>query len=327
MLLLLLRSPLRLFFAAHEAVLLFFLISGFVLTLSLARDNLPYQVFALRRITRIWLPYVVALALAAVGAVWFNGPVSGTSGWFAETWKDAPAVALIAQHLLLVGKFEVIRLNTAFWSLVYEMRISFLFPAVLLLSRRSALIVAMACIAATLVTWLTRSSAFGAEWLITLHFAGIFAVGGWMAFRVDDLMNRWQAITGGRSVAVTAGAVILVMYAGALRPVIGPFSDWPIVAGLAWLMISALAYQPAARWLQRPLPQYLGRISYSLYLTHGTILFAGVHYLAPTIGLARVMPFYLVSAFVVAHSFNRAVEEPAIALTRRIGRRALEPDS
>ena len=61
-------TPLRLLVSGPAAVLLFFVLSGFVLTLSLKSEKRPnYPAFAVSRFARIWLPFAVAiLASAAV---------------------------------------------------------------------------------------------------------------------------------------------------------------------------------------------------------------------------------------------------------------------
>src|SRR5260370_27650821 len=53
------RTPLRLLAAGHQAVSLFFLLSGFVLTLPYKKNGrLNYGPFLLKRICRIYLPYL-----------------------------------------------------------------------------------------------------------------------------------------------------------------------------------------------------------------------------------------------------------------------------
>ncbi|MGO9435837.1 MAG: acyltransferase family protein [Terracidiphilus sp.] len=58
-------SPLRALFAAHEAVVLFFVLSGFVLSIPLSGERPPsYRVFLLRRFCRIYLPFAAAILRA-----------------------------------------------------------------------------------------------------------------------------------------------------------------------------------------------------------------------------------------------------------------------
>lgn len=315
---LLLKSPLRIFFAAHEAVLLFFLLSGFVLALSLNGRQVPYPIFVAKRIARIWLPYLAALGLAVMGAAFLNGPVAGTSAWFAQTWATAPDIATIIGHIVLIDRFDVVALNTAFWSLTYEMRISLIFPLLLIFAAGGLRAVGAMAVAGVAIATFGRSSPYQADWLITFHYAAIFLLGAWMAIHAGKLIALSQSINGRARVAVTAFALMLVIYGGAPRGRLELVGDWAIVAGLAWFMIQGLAHVRSSDWLCSPLPQYLGRISYSLYLVHGTILFALVHILAPQIGLAAILPIYLAASFALADGFHRMIEAPAMRLSQRI---------
>jgi peptidoglycan/LPS O-acetylase OafA/YrhL len=59
------RTPLFAVFAGHEAVMLFFVLSGFVLSLQFLKGKpVDYGSFAIKRIFRIYVPYLIALGVA-----------------------------------------------------------------------------------------------------------------------------------------------------------------------------------------------------------------------------------------------------------------------
>src|SRR6476646_3687670 len=63
-------TPLHLFWAGGEAVSFFFLLSGFVPTLPVWRgEELDMLNFVVRRVWRVWVPFIVAVTLAAL-AFW-----------------------------------------------------------------------------------------------------------------------------------------------------------------------------------------------------------------------------------------------------------------
>ena len=76
------ETPLALLRAGHAAVVFFFVLSGYVLVLPFLKGPVSYPSFVVRRLCRIWIPYVTAM-IAAVGcAMWFHpSPVSGLSHW------------------------------------------------------------------------------------------------------------------------------------------------------------------------------------------------------------------------------------------------------
>jgi peptidoglycan/LPS O-acetylase OafA/YrhL len=122
------RGPLRLFTAGHEAVILFFILSGFVLSTPAIRSKAkPYPVFVTRRIFRIYLPYMAALALAISAAASLHGYIPGNA-WFHRTWSHRVQWQLVLAHGLFIGQYDTAEFNTAFWSVVVEMRISLVFP-------------------------------------------------------------------------------------------------------------------------------------------------------------------------------------------------------
>jgi hypothetical protein len=104
----LLYSPLRVFWAGHEAVIFFFILSGFVLALPFfsPRGMPPYPLYLVKRVLRIYPPYLASV----LAAFWLrnqfhHGPVEGLSTWFNESWRSAPSPAVIRDHVLMIGPF------------------------------------------------------------------------------------------------------------------------------------------------------------------------------------------------------------------------------
>ena len=61
-------------FSGTQAVMLFFVLSGFVLSLPyLDGKRRPYWPYLIRRFWRIYVPFAAAVGIAAVGALLFRG--------------------------------------------------------------------------------------------------------------------------------------------------------------------------------------------------------------------------------------------------------------
>jgi peptidoglycan/LPS O-acetylase OafA/YrhL len=103
---LLFRTPINILFAGHEAVILFFLLSGYVLSLPFLRAPQSYPVFVVRRVFRIYLPYLAALGLAIAGAYFFHGTIPALGQWFNLTWSQTPSVHGIVQHIAFLGVYD-----------------------------------------------------------------------------------------------------------------------------------------------------------------------------------------------------------------------------
>jgi peptidoglycan/LPS O-acetylase OafA/YrhL len=74
--------------------------------------------------------------------------------------------------------------------------------------------------------------------------------------------------------------------------------------------------------LTHRVPMWLGRISYSLYLVHAAVLLSFVHLFYGTVPIAGIWAMTIVTSLALATLSYRYVELPAIALGKRLTRRA-----
>jgi peptidoglycan/LPS O-acetylase OafA/YrhL len=329
------HTPLRLLIAGHQAVILFFLLSGFVLTLPYQKKNrLGYGPFLLKRVCRIYLPYLGALLLAILGDLCFSssGVVSGY--WLNLTWTAPVTAHLVMQHILFLGNYDWAQFNTAFWSLVYEMRISLVFPflalAVLRLRGVWIALFALTLSLATLPLTVLFSRVIpiashdaAINTFLTLHYAAFFLAGSLMAKNLPAL-HRWYARLGVlQSSALIVLSLLLYTFADS-SSIIQRFSipadlyDWPVAAGAMLFILLALNSKSFHVFLTSRLIHHLGKISYSLYLIHGTVLFALVHTLYGHISMVALLLIYLTITLGITEVFYVLVEHPTMLLGRRL---------
>jgi peptidoglycan/LPS O-acetylase OafA/YrhL len=307
-----------------EAVLLFFMLSGFVLTLPFMRGPVPVGPFLLRRVCRIWLPYLAVLALV-LG--WHAGFVAVT-GW---PWP-LPGWPLVASHVLLVGVFDTHAINGVIWSLVHELRVSLIFPLVAraALGPRPALALGGAALvsAAGLVGYrLSQVGGAPNDLFMTAHYLLLFVVGALLARHRERLLAGWAALGRAGRTAALAGAGLA--YVGA-----GPLAEaWLADASVARqalhhglvgaacvaFLLAALAPGHVQRALGLAANRFLGRVSYSLYLVHLPVL-AALHGQLGLRGPAFVVGAIALS-LALAWAGERWVERPAIALGRHLAGR------
>jgi peptidoglycan/LPS O-acetylase OafA/YrhL len=308
------------------AVHLFFVLSGCVLALSLARDAGPAGVarFYVRRIFRIQPPYVAAVLLAWFASQWVV-PV-GNPARLAEIgipWVRVPGARL---PLALAFPSMAFGLLPVGWSLFVEMAMSLLFPLLLLVARRTHVLVLLAVALALLVPIDRRLSflvftidfALGiallqqreriARWLGRLP--GWFAI-VWMAIGLQLLqlpqMLGWQATRWNQ-----------LAQGGTPRPLLA------MALGSAVLVAGAMHLPAARRIFSTPLAGFYGRISYSLYLVHLTVLLVPISVLR--LGDEGIPPSLAVPVFVGVLAISTAlaalgyrfVEVPAIAAGRAL---------
>jgi peptidoglycan/LPS O-acetylase OafA/YrhL len=218
---LLLRTPLRLMWAGQERALLFFVLSGFVLSIPWL-DNRPesYGRFLLNRFCRIYPPYIVAMLLAALGSIWIGGHTLASAsiyfnqlGWvFQPSWAAVPSIAA----MLNAPSSEY--MNEAIWSLVWEVRVALIFPLLILPIVRWRMRGVVAVLAATVLLHHVAGLLVGARLSValnvpqdTLYFAEYFVFGA--CHMVQPASQRLRP-------GLPAGwlADLLVSVAGAARP-------------------------------------------------------------------------------------------------------------
>jgi peptidoglycan/LPS O-acetylase OafA/YrhL len=92
----------------------------------------------------------------------------------------------------------------------------------------------------------------------------------------------------------------------------------PVAFGTALWIVVALQSDVHQRLLTSVVPQWLGRIAYSLYLTHALVIVALVYTLGDVIGAPAAIVVSPLFALAFAEMFYRLVERPAIDAGHRI---------
>lgn len=260
---------------AHAAVIAFFVLSGYVLTLSLTRTRLSGQDiigFLLRRGFRIYpaVWFASALSLALLAILDHDIVVSGKSAWAARYYISANGgMKSIMLSLSGYGYYLV----PPQWSITVELIGSFVVVALALLVRGQAVRMIFAILLLSALSLCVVQNGRAAE---TATYLVYFAIGASIPHWIG-LLDR----IGIGHARIAAAACLVVMSAFRL------LGDWsfavdytaPVPAlaeGIAAAILIALVVtrREAFGWLAaRPLV-VLGDISYSVYLLHFPIMAA-----------------------------------------------------
>lgn len=330
------HTPLRLFCGGHEAVILFFALSGFVLTLQISRARNPgYGEFVARRICRICLPYLGAVAIAYASYVLvYAGSIGWAGEWFNGSWSTTLAGTDLIGHLLFLPPFQSDRLDPVVWSLVYEMRISLVFvPVVFFVTRYPARWSVLAAGAGSMaVCALAISSnhpviqaSVATEWLPTLHYLFMFVVGAALTKHRGDISTTLGRMTPPTRIGLVAGSLALYVSARPISFLVhGILSDylfdWLVLAAVSGIIACAIAIAPFSRILLSPPLAFIGKISYSLYLFHTVVLLGVVHVL----GKFGPVPSLVIAALLivpVSYLGYVCLERPGIRLGGALARK------
>jgi len=305
------------------AVVLFFLLSGFVLSLPLWRGKpQSYTAFIVRRICRIYLPYLFGLVLSVTGAsIFASHKVLGLSAWFYATWTSPVDWTLVLKHILFIGpRYNVREFNFAFWTLIIEMRVSIILPFFLLLLRRLTYRGMWLVCAVTFVI-----GAVGEPRLTPLQILGwtsFFIAGAIVARAVTQESSYLLGIFSRRSAMLLSLAVFF--FGGLLQSVWnlpGLFGRIPTAVGGLGMICAALYNLQLRSFLRTTALQFMGRISYSLYLLHVPVLYTTFHLFYGLLPKTIIFMIYLVGNLVFATISYKLIEQPSMELGRVLTRR------
>ena len=314
-----------------DAVILFFVLSGFVLALpSIAGRPQTYPTFITRRVFRIYVPYLAALAFSVAGAFWLHGAVT-SSGWFHQFWSEPIDWRLVGKHLLFVGVYNTDQFDPPMWSLVEEMRISLIFPFVcaLVLRLRSRWSLVIVAILTGISYRLDETNPVQNERFLTdlPLYTAIFVLGIFLA-RERIGLSHWL-LKLKRPLAVSFAVVSLFAYAATDshfwlhldHQLILPakfLANWSCALGAGGLIIASMNSPLLKRILHWPPIHWLGEMSYSLYLLHFVVLLYCVHLLYGKIPLPVILLLTLLLSLVVSRLSYRYIELPSMNLGRRL---------
>jgi peptidoglycan/LPS O-acetylase OafA/YrhL len=331
-----LYSPIDGILDGGSAVIVFFVLSGYVLSLSYRGGRQTYPGFLSRRVARLWLPYIAAVALAMVLATLLGDEIiHAASSWFNARWYGSVGISSVLEHLLLIGHFhDESQYIPVIWTLVIEMRISLIFP--ILLAALAVFGWRLTVLPAALLTFVAvELAAHSSGDFMTLSYIVCFIAGAALADHHEKISALMSRTTSSHRVLLLGLALLLFTYDAWMPPHLlpGPLGAVARLEGTrilletaSALIFIALARHPgrARAFLRSAIPQYLGRVSYSLYLLHTIVLLAIVHIIDPGndgLLLALVLPMFLLS-LLLADLGQRYVELPAQRLGRRLAARA-----
>lgn len=317
----------------HDAVILFFVLSGFVLSLpAIDGRPQPYAVFLIRRIFRIYPAYLLMLLLAVAGCALLGQPATH-SEWLNSYWAGGVHVSDVARHVLLVRRFDISLFNPVVWTLVHEMRISLLFPllcAVVLRLRPAMALMAAAAVSCVLEFLPGMGSAADDSPMLTLHYAMLFVLGIVLARERSRLVAAVKGLARFHRILLLSTVAALYVFAGDFPPQrLGSWTeretpliiDWVTALGAAGLIVFALAWPRMRALLAWKPVRLLAEMSYSLYLLHFVVLLAGARLLYGHMPLPLLLLLCLIVSLAVARCAFVWVERPGIRLGRSVSER------
>lgn len=309
-------------FDASAAVTLFFVLSGFVLALSIDREPVcfrSYVNFGIRRVLRIYPMHIAATLLAFAILLWIK-----SRGGFHQN-LEMPVHFLNSEGLQLGSWLLQLTLvfpgmdsnfaNPPVWTLMTEAKVAIVFPFIAwtILNLRRPAGTALVIILIMFSDWADRNL------VGTFALLGQFAIGAWVANLPKSFFERFE----------TKSWVIWTLVSVALYSAVSFRNSFPSAwigyylgaVGSAGIIISAIGWKFMNHTLTA-LQKFLRRdISYGIYILHFPILL-GLRKLQIDMTHIPSASFIFATALSLTIALSMilgfVVELPAIRLGRRL---------
>ena len=300
---------------ATIAVLVFFVLSGFVLSRPLLAGR-PFNAAAYypARLLRLYLPVWGALAFAALLHALFWDTYPGI-GWFVAAHLEPITLSGFGNDAALALHDPNWQYIGALWTLRWEVLFSLLLPLYVLVARvsgRWVWVPVLVCLG--LIAWRERQE---------MDYLPVFFLGTALAAVETPLRERWARWSpGGHGLVAGAAAasVVLGLWGPRWFDLSAQLAALASALGALLIVVTALLLAPLGAFLTRPVSGWLGSRSFSLYLVHEPILITLAFVTRGSMGSIAFVVAACVLALAGAEGFYRAIEHPAHRLSRRIGR-------
>lgn len=326
-------SPIMGLFTGSFSVAIFFVLSGFVLSIGFfnKKDVRAVQRLAVKRYIRLMIPAAVSILLAYLAIKFGFGYARSQvvdithSVWLSGLWLQVPQLEdAIRQSIYQIFTIGSSSYNPVLWTMQYEFIGSFIVFAFLLLFAESKY-----------------------RWVIYAALTAVFLSSWYWGFIIgmalaDLYMNRRSLLEKIPQAVWFIGGLLGIglgafpptnlegtIYKALLVPGWSQYQSFSFYLTIgAMLMIMAVLFLPVLRsFFAARLMSYLGKYSFSVYLLHMPILFTfgSLVFISTneTIGFHSAAIVTILSSFALlaplVYLFEKYVDAPAIKLASHVG--------
>lgn len=317
----LLYSPLRIIWSGGEAVWLFFLLSGFVLTNAATSARFTWASYFPSRVVRLYVPVIGAIALTWLSFVIVPHVITTANERFlGGAATGYPVSTLINDALVITGPSTTLG---PLWSLQWEVLFSLALPLYVYLSRKNVWVISAVSSLAFLVGFAVTNQ--------FLMYMPMFMFGSLVAQNWDRIAARVTVSRDDSAIKHAIAAFVLIagitlamsywiganFYNSLGIPRISAVAAFaPVkIIGLLVILVIAQTWEPLQRALSTRLLVFLGTISFSLYLVHWPVVISTAFLIGPGPNSAVLG---LVVSIALSYVFYWAIEKRAHATSRNL---------
>lgn len=336
----------HIFWAGHEAVLLFFILSGFVLYNSVQKPQ-KYTLYIYNRFLRIYIPYVFAIIISAsLYLTFYNFNLISHSNrfseWFNSMWPF-PIDYLSIISAIFMTSYNSHSINTVTWSLIHELRISLLIPILVWwMTKNNRFINLMVAISflfvINVISTLIVPTSIGLYLYImimnlndTFYYMIFFLIGIYLALNIEVIQKKLSEINSKVAFSLYVIGILFLLFEW-IFPNISSLKyseniyiskinfflvDMLISIGIIIIFSLAISYTPMIKFLENKLFIFLGKISYSLYLIHPIVILCLIHTLGNNLNYILIIIFSFIISLLCGVFFYKIVEKRTFVLLRQ----------
>jgi peptidoglycan/LPS O-acetylase OafA/YrhL len=316
------HSPVHMFWDGSAAVIFFFVLSGFVISLPFVNDaaeRVEIIPFIIKRVFRIYPAYILAILLSVgLKYYWFQQiTVSNLSEWIKSFWTLPISSKNVLDHIVMVGpSFDSNLIDPVIWSLIYEMKVSLIFPFILFVygitkSIKSIYLILFASVVLSILL----------DKFILLTIS-LFLIGAVLAKHRDLLINKLS--TANLAIKILIACIGVFFYS--VRFCIPSLQSNEIILnytvgmGACVIMVLGLAIHQMSNFLAIRIIKLMGKISYSFYLLHLPVLITCTSILIKhTSSLLLITAISLFGSIIISYTIYVTIEIPFISWGRTVG--------
>jgi peptidoglycan/LPS O-acetylase OafA/YrhL len=329
-------TPLHILWAGKEAVLLFFVLSGFVLSIPYVNNRAPsYGAFVIKRIFRIYIPYVIIMGISVL-LVMFLGEynnIQGLSNTYLARWDHPVSLKSIVAYILMLN-VDTANVNGVVWTLFIEMKASILFPFIMLIITKFKLLksllislsisISMFIILSNLVNIIDSMiiRVVIGYFSDSLYYCIFFIMGAILSKNIEKVKLILSVKVSQRVLLYILSLVLISnQWLYFFNVNIIELQDIISAIGILLLFSMVLSSKKASSILALKPLLFIGKISYSLYMVHIPILMLSSIFISKLIPLALAFCLVPFISILVAWVCYISIEQPAMNLGKRFANR------
>ena len=325
----LVHSPLSFFWSDSAAVKVFFVLSGFVLSLPffLESGKTPYypQYFA-KRIIRLYLPClaVILISMFLKQLLYAEKSIGDFGDWVKIMWS---AKLNLRQYIdLFFLKDNLNYFDRALWTLPVEIKLSLLIPAVVYISKRLNKLGNVLFLCLYISAWhiLNWRGARNFWWdFPTLYYFSFFIIGVILCNYREPLIAWINKLSNVSYYFILVLAIILYTFAHSMwwlpnRIYSLLVSRTDYISAVSAILIVAFVLSERARlFLSAKFLVFLGKVSFSIYLIHIIVITSLGHLLGAYLRVEIIVAIAFLISFPLSFVFYTYIEVTSLKFANK----------